>query len=87
MPRARVTSKGQVTIPKEIRDALGIESGDALDFHIEDEHVEVIAVHRRRLEEFRGLFPVSHVLPFEEEREQARKAHVTAMRRGNDPDA
>lgn len=28
----RVTTKGQVTIPKEIRDALGIEPGDEVDF-------------------------------------------------------
>lgn len=28
----RVTTKGQVTIPKEIRDALGIEPGDEISF-------------------------------------------------------
>jgi AbrB family looped-hinge helix DNA binding protein len=28
----RVTTKGQVTIPKEIREALGIEPGDEVDF-------------------------------------------------------
>jgi len=28
----RVTTKGQITIPKEIRDALGIEPGDEVDF-------------------------------------------------------
>lgn len=28
----RVTTKGQVTIPKEIRDALGIRPGDEVDF-------------------------------------------------------
>ena len=28
----RVTTKGQVTIPKEIRDALGIEPGDEFAF-------------------------------------------------------
>lgn len=28
----RVTTKGQVTIPKEIRDALGIEPGDEIAF-------------------------------------------------------
>ena len=32
----RVTTKGQVTIPKEIRDALGIEPGDEIVFE-EDE--------------------------------------------------
>ncbi|WP_227378510.1 AbrB/MazE/SpoVT family DNA-binding domain-containing protein [Haladaptatus halobius] len=32
----RVTTKGQVTIPKEIRDALGIEPGDELAFEETD---------------------------------------------------
>lgn len=31
----RVTSKGQVTIPKEIRDKLGIEPGSEVGFHEE----------------------------------------------------
>lgn len=32
---ATVTDKGQVTVPKEIRDRLGIEPGAKLDFQIE----------------------------------------------------
>ena len=32
MATATVTSKGQVTIPKEIRDALGITAGDKIVF-------------------------------------------------------
>jgi antitoxin PrlF len=32
MPSATVTSKGQITIPVEVRDALGIKVGDRLDF-------------------------------------------------------
>jgi antitoxin PrlF len=32
---ARVTSKGQVTVPKAVRDALGIESGDEVVFRVE----------------------------------------------------
>jgi AbrB family looped-hinge helix DNA binding protein len=32
MPTAKVTSKGQVTIPKKVRDGLGIRPGDELDF-------------------------------------------------------
>jgi AbrB family looped-hinge helix DNA binding protein len=30
----RVTSKGQVTIPKPVRDRLGIETGSAVDFEL-----------------------------------------------------
>lgn len=32
MPVATVTSKGQVTIPKDVRDELGIETGSKLRF-------------------------------------------------------
>lgn len=34
---ARVTSKGQVTIPKRIRDEFGIEAGQDVEFVITDE--------------------------------------------------
>jgi AbrB family looped-hinge helix DNA binding protein len=32
---ARVTSKGQVTVPKAVREALGVNDGDALIFRVE----------------------------------------------------
>jgi AbrB family looped-hinge helix DNA binding protein len=32
MIRARVTSKGQVTIPKEVRDKLGVHAGEDIGF-------------------------------------------------------
>lgn len=32
---AKVTSKGQVTVPKVVRDALGIEEGDEVIFRVE----------------------------------------------------
>ena len=35
---ARVTSKGQVTVPKPVRDALGIKEGDELVFRVEGNH-------------------------------------------------
>jgi AbrB family looped-hinge helix DNA binding protein len=32
---AKITSKGQVTVPKAVRDALGIQQGDAVIFRVE----------------------------------------------------
>ena len=32
---AKVTSKGQVTVPKMVRDALGIREGDEVLFRVE----------------------------------------------------
>ncbi len=44
MPAAKVTSKGQVTIPKEVRLALGVEPGDRVSFVLRpDGVVELVA--------------------------------------------
>lgn len=34
MPTATITSKGQITVPKEIREHLGLEPGDRVNFQI-----------------------------------------------------
>lgn len=34
---ATITSKGQITLPKGIRDRLGLEAGDRLDFQVNKE--------------------------------------------------
>ncbi|MBN1192832.1 MAG: AbrB/MazE/SpoVT family DNA-binding domain-containing protein [Coriobacteriia bacterium] len=45
MPNAKITSKGQVTIPAEVREALGLKKGDTLAFEVQAEYVVV----RKRL--------------------------------------
>lgn len=63
----RVGAKGQVVIPKELRDQLGIEPGDEVNFWLHDDHVAVRpAEHRRPL---RGRFRTS-ALTRELERER-----------------
>jgi AbrB family looped-hinge helix DNA binding protein len=39
---ARVMSKGQVTIPKNVRNALGIETGDRVTFIVDGTNVRVV---------------------------------------------
>jgi antitoxin PrlF len=33
---AKLTSKGQITLPKALRDAIGLETGDTVLFRVED---------------------------------------------------
>ena len=41
--RSSLTTKCQVTIPKEIRDALGLKAGDLVEFSIDEEGRATIA--------------------------------------------
>jgi AbrB family looped-hinge helix DNA binding protein len=47
MSIATITTKGQVTIPKPVRDALGLEAGDRVEFvDLGEGRFELIAVTR-----------------------------------------
>ncbi len=37
MPATKLTSKGQITIPKTVREKLGLKTGDEIDF-VEDQN-------------------------------------------------
>ena len=39
MPGSALTTKGQVTIPKPVRDALGVHAGDRVSFLVRDDGV------------------------------------------------
>lgn len=39
---AKVMSKGQITIPKDIRTILGVENGDRVTFIVEDSNVRLV---------------------------------------------
>ncbi len=53
---ARITSKGQVTVPHEIRRALGVRAGDQLLFEHDGKGARVRAVRTESpFEKFRGI--------------------------------
>lgn len=60
---ATVTTKGQITIPKAIREALDIQQKDRLLFVVEDEHIVVKPLRHRPLSELYGALPATKSYP------------------------
>ena len=54
MSEATLTSKGQVTIPKAVRDKLGLQTGDRIDF-VDTEGGVLIVPVTRDLRSLRGI--------------------------------
>lgn len=72
MSVARVTSKGQVTIPAEVRRALGIDQGDDLVFEVTSERsVQLRVVKRQRLSDLYGALPATRPFPGKEKVREA----------------
>ncbi len=73
--RATVTSKGQITIPAEIRRALGLQEGDQIVFEVDEEEKKPVARFRRAADIFAmaGAIPPRKRLPksWNEERQVA----------------
>ncbi|MEA3244968.1 MAG: AbrB/MazE/SpoVT family DNA-binding domain-containing protein [Gemmatimonadota bacterium] len=55
MSEARVTSKGQITIPKAVRERLHLEAGDAVVFDVRDDGTVVMQARNQPWERLRGL--------------------------------
>ncbi len=51
MQTSKLSSKGQVTLPKAVRDALGVQPGDLIAYEVEGDTVRL-----RRLEPFDAAF-------------------------------
>jgi antitoxin PrlF len=56
MPKATITSKGQITIPVQVREALGLDTGDRIEFVEVDKGQFAIVAATRSVQELKGLF-------------------------------
>jgi antitoxin PrlF len=55
MPTATITSKGQLTLPKAIRDLLRLGAGDRVDFIVKDDGTVVLRPATVDVRQLKGL--------------------------------
>ncbi len=55
MPIVKTSTKGQVVIPKEIREALGITPGKKVLFRVVGKHAEITALPDDPIKAMRGI--------------------------------
>lgn len=83
MPEATLTSKGQITLPKEIREALSLHTGDRVSFILEESG----QVRQARImpsilpvQELKGILKPARKKPVSlEEMSRAIKKHGSAL--------
>jgi antitoxin PrlF len=63
MQQAKVTFKGQITIPKAVREALDIREGDSITFHIDGDRAVLKPLKKKPLVDFFGAFPTKRPYP------------------------
>ena len=68
MSLATITSKGQTTIPKEIRDCLGLQPKDQVQFTLVADETVIMRVKKRSVRELFGLLhdPERITIPLED---------------------
>jgi len=57
MPAAKLTSKGQTTIPKAVRDHLRLRPGDRMEFILEDNGRVILVPAVVDVRELEGILP------------------------------
>jgi len=69
---ATLTSKGQITIPQPVREALGLKPGQKLDFRVlPDGRLELEVLRQATLEELKSILPKATVRLSIEEMDEA----------------
>ncbi len=75
MPTAKVTTKGQVTIPKDVREHLGVATGDRISFIVQQDRSVIVKPITRHVQELGGVLRRSdrHAVSVEEMDERVAK--------------
>jgi AbrB family looped-hinge helix DNA binding protein len=57
MPIAKITSKGQITIPREIRELLNLSAGDSISFMTDAEGRVTFTLASKSITSLKGIVP------------------------------
>jgi len=68
VPVSRIGPKGQVVLPKSVREALGVTPGDRVVFSLEGGRVVLLSVPARTAAELRGILRVERPVDLKEAR-------------------
>ena len=79
MPVSTLTAKGQTTVPKKVRDALGLKPSDRIVYRIEDRRV-VMEAAEQSVDELYGAFGRSQMAPMDSETLRSEFEEATARR-------
>lgn len=75
MPTATITSKGQITIPKAVRDRLRLKAGDRVEFILQDDDTALMVPSTVHVSELRGILPAPKKKVTIEEMNRAIREH------------
>lgn len=83
MPTAKVTSKGQVTIPKKVRTKLDIHPGDEVTFKENEQGEMVLEADKKSIKRLAGILhrPGQKKVSVEEMNEAIKQAAVDRFKR------
>ena len=87
MDTGTLTSKGQTTVPKKVREALGLKPGDVLRWTVEDGRA-VVRAKNRSIREFAGMLhrPGMRALSLQEIDDAIAAAAIESAMGGSKPD-
>lgn len=71
MPSATLTSKGQLTLPKAIRERLRVRAGDQVDFVVQDDGTVLVRAATIDVRELKGFLHRKGIKPLSVEQMNA----------------
>ncbi|MDA8199751.1 MAG: AbrB/MazE/SpoVT family DNA-binding domain-containing protein [Thermaerobacter sp.] len=76
---AKLSSKGQISIPQPIREAARLEPGDRVGFEFRGDDIVLTPIRKRALSSFKGVWrtavPVEDLAPLRQQRASDWAAH------------